>query len=511
MINRVSSTLSRWFRWAVHFVQECLDVIFNPDRESTMHWLSWLFLSGVFLFGVYFWGKFFYWGNYQLDYHDWGWIYVPRIMAVQEALRTGVLPLHMTSTIPLDGLTDRFFAVADVITTPEMLLLFLVSVDRYILIQTLILLSFSTLGLLWLKHHFHLSLFTYGVMFILFNFSGYIQAHLGAGHATWWCYFLLPWLMVLVVQFIENRLGWRWVAALSFFCLYLVLLGGYHFYVWALIFLTILGLVCYDRFKWMLLGLVGSALLCMVRLLPPALVFTTFTSIHTFLGGYPSLYHLWLAMVSIQPAGTSWDFPNVQPPWEYDLFVGILGTLIILYFGILQWVKNRDKFPELNKLALPALALLLLSMGNIYLYLEKIPIPLLAGEKMTSRLIVLPFLVVITTTAIFLNQWLSDHPGSLFRIGFLGISLLLLNDLFAHAELWNVKSVAIALGGHAPIAANVLANRPDILYTRLLLAGFIITILTAAFLLLMVWREHAAQKLEKRLPGNAPGPRIGRA
>jgi hypothetical protein len=336
---------------------------------------------------LFFWGKFFGWGNYQLDYHDWGFTNIPRILAVQEALQTGTLPFHMT--VKMDGVTDRYFATADVITTPEMLLLLFIPVNQYCLFQMFIFFSISTLGFLWLRSHYKVSLFSYSILFILFNFSGYIQSHLEVGHFIWGPYFLLPLLMVLVVQFLEHKLSWRWIASISFLFLYMVLAGGYHIYVWCLIFLTLLGITCYDRAKWMLGGLLGSLVLSMLRLLPPALEFSAFKTIHPFLGGYPSLSRMWLSMATIlQPGGWGqWAFPNIQGTWEYDLFVGFLGSLILVYFGIIQWFKNHARIPELNKLALPSLALLILSVGNTYSYLERIPIPFWKAKNVLPALL----------------------------------------------------------------------------------------------------------------------------
>ena len=213
MAAQIKARVAGWLRLLAQFIEQCLDILFKPDLEKKNRWFSLFWFAAIFLLGVFFWGEFFRWGTYPLGYLDWKLVTIPRLTVVQEALRAGTLPLHMIDASAMNGVTDRFFATADVVSTPEMLVLLFIPVSQYILFQVMVLLGLSTLGLLWLRAHYHLSLFAYSVMFVLFNFSGYIQAHLGIGHITWWAYFLLPLVMVLVVQFIENKLNWRWVAS----------------------------------------------------------------------------------------------------------------------------------------------------------------------------------------------------------------------------------------------------------------------------------------------------------
>ncbi len=498
MLTRLKVNITHGFIRVIHFLENCLEALFKPELEKNLRLLSWLWLVGIYLLGIFFWGRFLGWGKVPLDYHDWANSYVPRIMAVQEALQTGTVPLHLTSSSALDSITDRFFATADVITTPEMVLMLFLSVDQYILVQTLLLLSLSTAGLLWLRRHYRLSLFAYSVMFFLFNFSGYVQAHIGAGHAVWWVYFLFPLFMVLVVQFLERKLGWRWVAALSFLLFYMVLLGGYHHFVWLLLFLGVLGLVCYDRLKWILAAGLAAGCLSAVRLLPPVLAFSNFRE-RIFLGGYPSLYYVWSSMVTILwPGGGNWNLSGVQGPWEYDLYVGLLGAIFLLYFGVYRWYKNQAEAPDLAKLALPALTLLVFSVGDVYALVRKIPIPLLAGERLVPRLIAVSFTVVVITAAIFFQRWLDQQELKLAKIGFLGLLVMMYFDFSAHAKIWNVAAFrSIPVGAPIAIAANYLANHPDPTYIRILLGGLALTVLTAAFLFFMAWRES---RLARRRP-----------
>src|SRR5512134_1620977 len=74
-------------------------------KNSFLH-ILWLII--LYVFGVYLWGKLFSWGHIPLDFSDWALINIPRLDFVRDALKMGVLPLHMSDTAPLHYISDRF-------------------------------------------------------------------------------------------------------------------------------------------------------------------------------------------------------------------------------------------------------------------------------------------------------------------------------------------------------------------------------------------------------------------
>ncbi len=155
--------------------------LFDPEMEKKEYLFSVLWIIGLYLFGVFLWGEFFDWHRSFFNNLDWALINLPRFDVIRDALHYGQLPLHVANTAPLHDVTDRFFGLPDVITTPQMLLLLFVDIDTFAILDVLIFFTIATVGLLWFKRKFNLSLIAYTILFFLFNFNGYIQAHYSAG------------------------------------------------------------------------------------------------------------------------------------------------------------------------------------------------------------------------------------------------------------------------------------------------------------------------------------------
>jgi len=496
MVKKIKSLVVRAYFWTVHLLEQWLAVLFSQEREKQNRWFSRVWLVAVFLGMIFVWGRFLWWGTVGLNYQDWGQITIPRVNIIREALERGILPLNVGDPSTLHNMTDRFLSIQDVITTPEMVMLLWVPVNYYIVVEFFIYLIIATLGLLWIRKHFHLSLIAYSVMYVLFMFNGYIQAHIGEGHFTWGAYFLFPWFIALVVLLLEGKANWRWLAAISFMFLYMLLVGGEHLYVWLLIFLGFLALVCFDRIKWILGAMVASVFIGAIRLLPPALIYFELKSRFPFISGFPSLYYLGMSMVTLVTQNISaWNISDPLGPWEYDVYVGLIGTAFLFYFGIWQWYKQRQFHPELTCLALPSLALVILSIGNIYEYFERLPIPLLSGERVSTRLIAVPLTVVIVMSAIYFQKWLDERKlSNMAMIGALTLGGVLFYELKYHAITWNTQALYLGASYHWTYDRVYLGNHYDPPYITILIVGLALTVLTATFLVVMARREHNKQK-----------------
>src|SRR5215208_7648674 len=100
-------------------ISEVIQALFDHDVEKRYPIVSIVWLSLLYLAGLYFWGVFFNWRQTPLNYHDWKQINIPRLDVIRDALVYGELPLHVTNEKFLHSITDRFFAMPDVITTPQ--------------------------------------------------------------------------------------------------------------------------------------------------------------------------------------------------------------------------------------------------------------------------------------------------------------------------------------------------------------------------------------------------------
>lgn len=472
-----------------------LDFLFQPVSTVKRRWLGLVWFAGLWLVGVFLLGQLLNWGRGPLNFHDWAEVNAPRIAFVRDAVISGQLPLHMPDASALRGITDRYLALPDVILSPQMLLLPLMDVAQWILFNTLLLYTLGCGALFWLWRRFDLAPLVFAVLFIIYSANGHLQAHLSVGHVNFASYFLFPWLLVLLIQAmdVEKLPGWRWVASAAFLLFFILLNGGFHQFVWGLFFLGFFGIFSWKYFPLMLKTLIAACLLAMLRLLPPALELGRFDN--EYLGGYPTLITLFDGLVRLVDPYQSFDSRSLLTQlgwWEFDLFIGVSGALFVLGFGLVRWIKQLKDADGFAPFLLPSLALFLLSIGRIYRLLMLLPIPLINGERVSARIIILPFLVLAVMAAVQMQRWLAGRslPREA-RLGIAALAVLLLHDAWQHTRAWRVNNAAFAYGEvDLDLTLKVVANHADAAYTNLLTAGAALTLITALALLLLAWRER---------------------
>ena len=105
----------------------------------------------------------------------------------------------------------------------------------------------------------------------------------------------------------------------------------------------------------------------------------------------------------------------------------------------------------------------------------------------------LPLVVVILIAVIYFQNWLDEKHVTRFVVWALGFSMLLLigNDLWTHAEIWNLESMCAALGpAELMLDGSSVGNHPDQPYFMIIILGTLLSTLTGLFLLYRSWREH---------------------
>ena len=483
------------------------DGFFTGHPGPGQIWVWSVVLAGLYLGGLAFWGVFFHWGNFPYQFHDWAEVNAARMAFVRDAVMRGMLPLHMPDSSALRSLTDRFLVLPDVITAPQMLLMPLFSVTQWFFLDTLFMYSLGALGLLWFKRRFSLSPAAFTLLFLAFQFNGQIQAHLAVGHATWLGYFLFPAFVALVFRLVEAPQGWRWVAETAFLLFFMLLQGSFHQLIWSLMFLGFVGLAAYRRLWTVLKTGLLTGLLSAVRLLPPALGLGQFNN--DFLSGYPRPWDVLTALIQLigpaqayaeraRWAGLGW--------WEYDLYLGLAGTLLVGYFGFILWLWNQRREKQYWQL-LPAAALLaVFAMWKVYKPVMSLPIPLLTAERVSSRFIILPFVVVIIIAALNLQRWL-DRPGVGFvpRLALVALLAITAANLAQHLRAWKVTAAAQGFPfTDVDLSIKTVSNHPDPQYFLVVGIGAGLTTLVGAFLLAMAWRERRQEAMRASSLLNLP-------
>ena len=489
MFKRFSSTLTIAF-----------SDFFHPSDRSVYPWVAWVWIVILYALGLALWGVFFQWGKFSLTFHDWAAVTAPRLLFLKDAIAHGILPLHISDISALGNITDRYLSIPDVFLSPQAFLLGFLSIGGFVLVNQALLFTAGFLGLLWFQRRFKLSPFAFTVLFLLFNFNGHVLSHFAVGHDTWGGYYLFPWFAMLVLTLLDGDRSWKWVAKVAVLLFVMLLQGSFHQFVWCLIFLGFLALASWKNVLPIASAALFSVLLSLFRLLPPSLLVSQFGKAYPFMGGYPTVGDLWKAMTAIHLPGT-WTYPPfvslILGSWEFDLYVGLLGVGFLLIFGVYFWWKNRAEPGRYNALVLPMLAITILSMGDIYQIVRLAHIPLLDGERVSTRMISLPFTFLLLLAAGEFQAWLSRvkltpaiYAGQ-FALLFLG-----------GADLWrNFTAWKIANAQKSYIFAPVFqvqwfaVDRPDPDYTRTILIGAAGSAFTLLVLIALMVMESRGTRL----------------
>lgn len=469
----------------------------DPDAENQHKTIRRVWLLLLLLAVLTGWGIFLNRGEIPFDFHDWAEVNAPRLAFLKDAVTKGRLPLHMPDTSALRGVTDRYMALPDIILSPQVLLLRWMSVGTFVLVHTWLLIVLGFWGLLRLKKRFSLSLLSFTWVTLLFFLNGHMLSHYAVGHVTWGGAFLLSWFAELVFALIDDEQGAVWEGKMAFLLFFIFLQGSFHQFVWCVIFLGFLAISNWKLFFPILRSGIAAGLLSAVRIIPPAMQIGAFDD--DFLGGYRTPVQILNAFLKIISPADSLDQAKtgaVLGWWEFDIYTGLTG-LLLLGLGFLAWLVLRNRSLGFPSLLCPAAVLSLFSIRNVYMVMRFFRIPLFSGERVSSRFLLLPFVFLLITGVCALQRFLS---GKFY--GKWGNLLLLLGLVPVSYELWrhlNVWKVTEAVRGfpytYTDLSIKVVANHPDKPYVTGLLAGFLITLLTAVYILFRMKKNNQADGL----------------
>jgi hypothetical protein len=463
---------------------------FHPQQDWVIRWVTRLLIATLYLMGLYLWGQFLNWGDIPFGLLDWSDITIPRILVLQDAVQRGILPLHTLLPMGMKGVSDRFLAVPDILLSPQILLLKVLSPGYFLLINLVLLYTVGFSGLNQLRKKYNLSLLIFTVLFLIFNFNGHITGHLTAGHATWMAYFLWPFYFMLIVDLFEKPHTWDWIFRMAILSLVIFLQGGFHQFVYMMAFLILLGIFNSKLFKICILGVVASLAVCLFRILPGALIAADLKL--EYLGGFTTSNEILRGFVTlVEPSALIENISRLNPYiawWEFNYFTGWIGLIFMVTIPVLSWYLKSPQVPMLRAIFWPAFILGVFSVGRLYNIMFQLQIPLISSERIGSRFFVIPFLFALFL-AVREAQWLLDRHFQTNRhsispstqLFFIGMLLLLINDIRQHTELWGVANVAESILQVPVIASDwVVSNHPDTLYTAFLILGLIISLISIA-------------------------------
>jgi hypothetical protein len=475
----------------------------DPEIEMEYRFLRFGVLGLMFVIGIILWMYFFDFGRTGLNFGDWDEINLPRLRFLQDAFHLGVFPWHMLYTAPLHD-ADRFFSLPDVITSPQILLLYFIKARYFVYFDVLLHYAIAFISMIWIKKMLRLSLMAICFFFFLFGFNGYLIAHYSVGHFTWAAHFLFPLFFALMIRFSQGDKGWRWVASTAFLLFYMVLAGGEHQFVWLLIFMGLMIPAHWYQAGWMIAAMILAVLLSAVRLIPPALELPRLTWVSSAsAAGYPSVMTLVQSMTQLISPERAYEplFPYSYT--ELNLYIGFLGFIFVFYFGLVKWIDRLSSSGEFSKFVIPVFGMIFLSLSNSYNLIKALSIPLFNGERVSSRMIDVPFVFLLIVAAYFFQKWLNEHKSSpaLFA-AIAGFLVLVVHDLWANINLWSLRSIA-SLSKLSELdysQMTLVGNHSDPIYFMIFYLGLTITLISMIILLYLSFREYKQERASQETP-----------
>jgi hypothetical protein len=477
-----------------------LETAIDDRRSRAGRWLGHAWATGLFFIGALAWRYFLNSGYMQLNIADWLEA-SKRYAFLRDAIMTGQLPLNMPGTSALRTITDRFLAVADTTISPQVFLLRYLDIGHFAVVNVVLLYALGFLGLQILRRRFGLSPATFTLMFLLFDFNGHITDHIAVGHVHWAGYFLIPLFAALIFKLLDEDVGWRWILYMSALLFFLFLQGTFHLFIICLAFMALLALASRKHFVPLAGAILFSVLLSMIRILPPALEAGNFDT--DFLFGFTTVGEMFSALTNLKIPGFNEIIihGSINPLgyWELDHFIGMVGLAVVLIFGVLPWFRAEASKHRYHALWVPISILAIASIGQVYQIVHVLRIPLFSSQRVSTRLLFLPLAMLIFLAVIRLQEFLANQRVTDWvRLVELALVGLAAQDLWQHFKAWRVIYMGkVFVPQPLDLSLYYVANHPDPPYITVLLVGFIISLVTLVFLIVMSLKErpHRASAL----------------
>lgn len=394
----------------------------------------------LFLTGIIYWLAFFNFGAFSFKALDWPKEY-KYYLVLKQSLAGRILPYHVSEFF--QG-TNRFLALPETNLSPQVMLLAIMTVPQFIIFNTLFLYSAGFIGCLLIRRRYGLSLVPFTVLFLLFNFNGYIIAHLAAGHSMWSGYFLLPFFCLYLFELVEEKnYGFSRLKLSCVLCA-VILQGALHIFIWCFLFMLFFAVFNRKFLGFVVSVLLVTLMLAAFRLIPAALTF--YHKGYPFITGYPTLLDMLRALTVI--GGNRYPYLDSLSgklgSCEYDIYVGVTGFAVIAYFGIfLRFAENRDfKSCAYKEMDMPAALMTVLSLGSLYGYIARLPVPFFNAERISTRFLIIPLLILLVISCIRMQKVVNmiGRTALITFIAALGLAVMSY-ELTDHARHWRLALI----------------------------------------------------------------------
>ena len=464
-----------------------IQALFSKPGETRLQRRIFLYSSfSLYVSGLWLWAQFFRYGNIVFRAGDWYKEYAFYSL-IRESFVNGTIPYH--TNLEFHG-THRFMALPEIIFSPQILVLkFTDNIGLFVLIHVILLFTIGFIGCVALQRKFELSTFSFTILVSLFSFNGYITSHLAVGHTMWGGYFFLPWLFLVMIAMTEERRSDLKIALWLAMVLFLIWLqGSLHILVGCLIYL-ILFAVCNTKFIRVIgLSFCFASILSCFRLIPAIVSFRDHQQI--FESGIPTVRDLvdGLTMIKYPTIEMIGGISGALFWWEMNFFIGVVGLLFVLYFGIYRYWKNEQLRAKLSGFTVPNIIIALLAMNYFYYLIARLPIPMASVERIPSRMMIIPLVFVILIACVLFDGMSRRQSRiGVFHLLALGGLVQTLLELMTHLRFWNVTSIN-AVFPAGPVLKILSVSVPnDQFYVSAVRYSFLVSAVALIGWLILVW------------------------
>ena len=454
------------------------------------------FLTLLFVLGALHWIAFLDVGEMRMTVEDWP-LQLMYGTVLKQAVTEHTVPWH-TSQPVLN--TTHFLTIPETTLSPQVLALARLPVGLYALCNILLLYTAGFIGCLLIRGKYQLSAFAGAVLFLLFNFNGFITAHIGVGHAWVLGYFLLPYFCLLTLNLAEGKGGLGAAGAMAFVLFAILLQGSFHIVIWCCMFLAMLALAHRPSRATVAWTILFTAFLGAFRIVPSAIEYRNMSSYH-FLSGHRSLYDLFQSFVAIKERS---EFPiggifGRQGWWEYDYFIGVLGLTMLIFLGIIvRWRKDLSDLRgrEYKALDWPLGLMALLSMSYFWAFIAKLPLPLVNSERASSRFLIIPVLMLLVLSCARMQEAL-DRLLARGNWKWLLVPAFLITafEIVNHSVRWSVTLFErTEILYPYPVEVQIAAAPATAAYETVFKLSLLVSAATAVFLVgLLLWRKRKGE------------------
>jgi len=479
------------------------EFLFVPlGSGSLSRTLAVVFFCLVFAGGIVHWFYFLHGGEMTFQAFDWTREY-SLYSVIQAAVRQMRIPYFVDHPF---FYTERFIAIPDTNLSPQVFLLNWLDIPQFILANALFMYSLFFAGCLLLMRRYRLPPFAFLAMVTLAGLNGTITAHLAVGHSMWIGVLLLPFFAYTVLEIVQQDAEAR--SAKPAVLLGLVLFGMFlqgalHLMIWCWMFLGFLALGSWRYLKPVATALALSVLLSSFRFIPAVLTFQNFG--YDYISGFPSLGDLWAGLTRIRDL----EYPHIGGffgtlGWhEYDVFIGLVGVAFLVGFGIYLRVKKDPALDSIRfaPLDVPIILVTLLSINYAYLVVARLPIPLVNSERVSSRFLIVPLVMLIVLSSIRFGWFLPTIRRSAgAQTLFLAAYVVLVTDLGMHSFTWRLGRMENQFP-HVPYTmAYHIVHQVDPGYVASVNFGIALSLATLAGVLLCLARPRLARLRRPGVP-----------